>query len=180
MKTHWISMIRNGRGGFLFHPADSVLQAYQDGALDDRQVGIMVRHLQDCPRCRQKSAEQTEALQWFLTQEHHLRPQPTQVAPEGLQRLEKAIQTNVTGPSGSRPLTSEIASFHEVVKERILSELQLYLGRATMQDLIGQVEDPFEETHTVLFRAEPMLTTFLGKKAMVNICSKISAARTGI
>jgi hypothetical protein len=179
VKTRWAAAIRKCGGHFLFHPADSMLQACRDEASDSAAAETVSRHLRECPACRNRETEQAEALRWFEVHDHAAGEWGAQAAAEAWTPLEQSIDSFALKRSADGVREAGVTPAPGRLSEEALSELRYYLGKRIVKDLISQMPDSSNDIRLLLRQAEPLLTTFLGQKSAAQICFRVSLAGAG-
>ena len=92
MRTGRIHLISKDRSHFLFHPNDSILQAYVDEELESSAFSVIVGHLGHCHFCQRQVSLLKEAFQRFQGMQAPSDPGEKLNLAEGLVRVQKAIQ----------------------------------------------------------------------------------------
>lgn len=179
MRTDWRRMRWMFRGHFLFHPSAVRLQAWLDQELAAGQSEAIRRHTMECDRCLQAANRGQEAMAWFRIHDKHGRSSSEDEIGDGLQRMEATIRSYACGLAAPGK-TNPFLTGKNVFEDQTVSELQAYLGKRMLSNLVPVLEKSPQKIPVLLHETEPLLATFLGRKTAELIRFKISIAAAGL
>jgi hypothetical protein len=179
MKTRWTGLIDRLGKQCNFHPNDGILQAYQDGALTPGKMETIQRHLRKCPSCRQTTTQQSDALEWFVTQDQGAQEKENQIQPQEWARLESSLNSYLVKRSLPLQAGVPISAMDEKLKMLFIGELQVYLGEKLVKELLSQLRRTDDGCQDLMQKAEPYLTMFLGERTSRQIQFEFSLTFAG-
>ncbi len=156
------------------HPAEEyVLTAYEGGMAPEESARVR-EHVSLCAACRDRLRQLQAELQLFETAV--LPPLPASALEPGLQRLRKGISAwneahpEITEAAPERPLTPPVP-----VRDRLASELSIYLGTRTANSLVLQAWDrPGVSANDVIALVEPVVSGFFGRQTGVAVAAQLA------
>ena len=169
MRTGRIHLISKDRSHFLFHPNDSILQAYVDEELKTPAISVIVGHLEHCRCCQRQVSRLKEAFQRFQEMQALSDPKEKLSLAEGLVRVQKAIQDWRKENQTMNPRRWEDAAQLESTREQLSEEIGVYLGSKMTQALLQDLGKTLEDNQKFIQIAEPMLAAFFGNRAAARV-----------
>ena len=169
MRTGRIHLISKDRSHFLFHPNDSILQAYVDEELESSAFSVIVGHLGHCHFCQRQVSLLKEAFQRFQGMQAPSDPGEKLNLAEGLVRVQKAIQDWREENQTMDPQRWETVAQQESTREQLSEEIGVYLGSKMTQALLQDLGKTLEDNQKFIQIAEPMLAAFFGNRAAARV-----------
>ncbi|MGE5571183.1 MAG: anti-sigma factor family protein [Rhodospirillales bacterium] len=140
------------------HPDITTLLAYRDRQLEDVAQHKIQLHVAGCARCAAKLERLSKEWDHILAADSALR-RLCAPPPDGLARVLSAIRERA-----ARSTESEL-------KQKVVEQLEVYFGSRIWAVLGG---GPASEQGTdLLAKAEPLLTTFIGRRAAAAVVAEI-------
>ena len=169
MRTGRIHLISKGRSHFLFHPNDSILQAYVDEELKTPAISVIVGHLEHCRFCQKQVSRLREAFQRFQEMQAPSDPGEKLSLAEGLVGIQEAIQAwRKQNPTLDSQRWDAVAQL-ESTREQLSEEIGVYLGSKMTQALLQDLGKTLEDNQKFIQTAEPMLAAFFGNRAAARV-----------
>ena len=151
------------------HPTSGDLQSFLDCELEPLSRSRVKRHVATCSNCRTELENLKMGLQLYLDMDARQKQDDVLAILEGFANLQAAL-------GASEPAVAQMRSARDRwLHEQLSSEVQAYLGQQATLDLLEQTganADP----RLLLKAAQPLLVTFLGKKA----CGRIEERFNGL
>lgn len=144
------------------HPDSATLVAYRDRELDEIPAREVERHIAGCPRCAGELQRLFREWNRIVAADADF-SSLCAPAPDGLDRLLSAIQHYLSRDAGAAAGRERPVDVSEL-KRRIGEQLELYFG-ARIPAVLDTLPASPRFTEALLARVEPLLTTFLGRKA---------------
>lgn len=169
MRTGRIHLIAKDRNHLLFHPNDSILQAYVDEELKTPASAVIVGHLEHCRFCQKQVSRLREAFQRFQDMQARSDPGEELSLAEGLARVRAAIQDWRKQNQTVDPQPWEAAAQLESTREQLSEEIGVYLGSKMTQALLQDLGKTLEDNQKFIQIAEPILAAFFGNRAAARV-----------
>jgi hypothetical protein len=169
MRTGKIHLISKDSTHFLFHPNDSVLQAYVDGELKVSDVPVIVGHLENCGGCQRQVNQLKAAFQQFQEMQKLSDPGDNSSLAEGLAKVQDAIQDWRKQNQKGNPYRWEAATPRRSTSEQLFEEIGVYLGSKMTRTLSQDPGKTLEDHQKFILAAEPMLAAFFGNRAAARV-----------
>jgi hypothetical protein len=169
MRTGRIHLISKDRFNFLFHPNDSILQAYVDKELKTSAISVIVGHLEHCLFCQSQVSRLKETFQRFQEMQMTSDPREKLSLAEGLVKVQNAMQDWRRQDQTMDPQRWEAAAQLESTREQLSEEIGVYLGSKMTQALLQDLGKTLEDNQKFILSAEPMLAAFFGKRAAARV-----------
>ncbi len=145
------------------HPDSATLLAYRDRELGKDLAREIERHLAACAECAGRLERLSEEWDLILAADAVFRSR-CMPPPDGLDRLLSAIQ------ECGRPVARPVEPAE--LKRRIAEQLEVYFG-SRISAVLDTVPASPHLAENLLARVEPLLTTFLGRKAAAAVIAEI-------
>lgn len=142
------------------HPDTATLLAYRDRQLGEVAQHDTKLHIASCARCAAKLERLSKEWERILAEDAVLR-RLCAPPPDGLSRVLSAIRER--GRAEGSP-ESEL-------KQKIIEQLEVYFG-SRVSAVLG-AEPASEQGADLLAKAEPLLTTFIGRRAAAAVVAEI-------
>ncbi|MFN8009079.1 MAG: hypothetical protein U0V70_19040 [Terriglobia bacterium] len=169
MQTRQIHLISKDKTHRFFHPHDSLLQAHEDGELDQSQDDAITGHIEHCLACQTRLTSLTTTLQQFHQWLESNNPVDPSSLVRGLAKLQVALHEQETLQPWVGELSGTTLPEWDKTREQIFEEIGTYLGRKMMDRLSKDLGHGLEDNQKLILAAEPMLAAFLGKRAAARV-----------
>lgn len=166
----FFARVRNGlRRRFGSHLTTAGWIAWRDQQLGDSQSRQIEAHLKACTPCWLKSQRLEDALALF-SEADAISRQCTPPVEEGLANLQEKIQ--IWRRSQPRTISKSLRPVDTKMRlQRVISELEVYLGTRMTVRLLEAACQSSEEVRNILTTARPLLTGLMGEQAALNVTS---------